>query len=79
MSTHTYRIEVGQRWRSKDPRDHGRIVTVESIDPGVNQPGNNGFVVVRSVRRSTMRARTLHTRYEPLPAPLPAADETGGA
>ena len=62
--TYTQRIEVGQRWRSKDPRDYNRTVTVEQVDPGVNEPGNNGFVVVRFARRSTMRAHTLHTRYE---------------
>lgn len=62
--TYTQRIEVGQRWRSKDKRDNGRTVVVEGFDPEVNRPGNNGFVAVRAARRSTMRAYTLHTRYE---------------
>lgn len=53
------KIEPGQKWRSKDPRDHGRTVTVEQ---GTTDPA--GFVVVRSVRLSTLRARTLIQRYE---------------
>ena len=62
--TYTQRIEVGQRWRSRDRRDNGRTVTIEQVDESVNQPGNNGFVVVRRVRKSTLRANTLHRRYE---------------
>ena len=62
--THTTKIEVGQRWRSRAKRDHGRTVTVVGFDPGANQPGNYGFVVVKSARRSTMRAYTLHRRYD---------------
>ena len=78
MSTYTHRIEVGQRWRSRDKRDYGRTVTVIAHSDRVNEPGNNGFVVVSTTaRRSTMRARTLHTRYS-LVAPNPerATSET---
>ena len=55
--TYTQRIEVGQRWRSRDKRDNGRTVTVIAHNDRVNEPGNNGFVVDgTSARRSTMRA-----------------------
>lgn len=53
------KIEPGQKWRSKDKRERGRIVTVEQ---GTTDPA--GFVVVRSARLSTLRARTLIQRYE---------------
>lgn len=61
--TYTQRIEVGQQWRSRDKRERSRVVTVVEHDDGVNEPGSNGFVVVQRVRRSRMRAQTLHQRY----------------
>lgn len=52
------KIEVGQRWASRDRRDMGRTVTVESVDEIPS-----GYVVVRSFRRSRMRKYTLRGRY----------------
>ncbi|WP_408895918.1 hypothetical protein ACJ5H2_13455 [Nocardioides sp. R1-1] len=49
----------GQVWRSKDKRDNGRTVTVL-----IGATSHSGFVTVQSVRRSTMRTRTLLQRYE---------------
>jgi hypothetical protein len=57
------RIEVGQRWRSRDKRDHGRTVTVQIVDRLTNG-GGNGYVTVRYGRSSTMRSTTLRTRYD---------------
>lgn len=62
-------IAVGQRWRSRDRRDNGKIVTVEEVDERINEPGNNMFVHVRSVMRTRMRASTLRTRYELVSGP----------
>ena len=56
---HRRDIKIGSVWRSRDRRDNGRLVTVET-EP--SQFGN-GFVTVRAVRRSTMRVNTLLDRY----------------
>jgi hypothetical protein len=52
-------IEVGQKWRSRDRRDNGRTVVVEEWD-GIRY----GFVVVRSVRRSRIRALNFVRQYD---------------
>lgn len=49
-------VEVGQRWRSRDRRDQGRIVYVEEIA--------QEHVVVRSVRASRVSKRLFHRLYE---------------
>lgn len=51
-------VKVGQVWRSKDKRDNGRLVTVLATDES-----SWGFVTVKSVRRSTLRIRTLLSTY----------------
>lgn len=52
-------IKAGSVWRSRDPRDNGRLVTV------VKEPSTHGndFVTVRSARRSRLRVVTLLERY----------------
>lgn len=54
-------VVVGSVWRSRDPRDKGRLVTVESASV---TGFSNDFVVVRSVRRSRLRLSTLLERYD---------------
>jgi hypothetical protein len=71
---HRRDVVPGSVWRSRDPRDNGRLVTVESVDAGVQQFGN-GYVHVRSVRRSSMRFRTLLDRYDVVSVP----DKDGAA
>jgi len=65
-------IVVGQRWRARGERDRGRTVTVTWVDPVANRPGCHGLVTVQGKRKSTLRARTLHSRYQLLHAdPIP--------
>ncbi|HEY9417901.1 MAG TPA: hypothetical protein VIQ30_24340 [Pseudonocardia sp.] len=49
-------IQIGDTWRSKDKRDAGRTVKVESIE--------GDFIHVRSVRRSRVRRAVFLQRYE---------------
>lgn len=48
--------QVEQRWRSKDPRDSGRVVTVIEV--------SSTWVTVRWVRRSNIRRASFAKRYE---------------
>ncbi len=64
-------IKIGSVWRSRDPRDKGREVTV------LSEPSRwgNDYVVVQSRRQSRMRATTLLDRYNFVrPAPTTQAD-----
>lgn len=61
MSAHRTDIQVGSVWRSRDKRDNGRLVTIESVGSSVY---GNDFVTVRSVRRSSLRVNTLLSRYD---------------
>jgi hypothetical protein len=69
MSAEVRDIAVGQVWRSRDKRDNGRTVTVEEWD-GVRY----GFVTVRSVRKSRIRALNLIKQYDLLTSLAPADD-----
>lgn len=59
-------VRKGQRWQSRDPRDHGRTVTV-TVAPETSL--GHEFVEVCSVRRSRVRVNTLWSRYRLLTAP----------
>lgn len=52
-------VKVGQVWRSRDRRGHGKTVTVEEVAPYAH-----GFVTVRSFRKSQIRAHYFVQRYE---------------
>jgi hypothetical protein len=67
-------IEVGQVWRSRDKRDNGRTVTVEEWD-GVRY----GFVTVRSVRRSQIRALNFVRQYDLVTAATDQGDNEAAA
>lgn len=68
-------IEVGQRWRSRDPRET-RTVEVVEVNASV-VTGANGYVTVRSVRKSRLRASTLRSRYDLISIPAHPVS-TGG-
>ena len=48
-------IAVGQRWRSRDKRDAGRVVEVVRVD--------SAFAWVKRARVTRLRHATLMTRY----------------
>lgn len=64
-------IKVGSVWVSRDRRDNGRTVTVESVGSVIN---GHGYVGVRNVRRSTINVRTLLERYNLLREALDATE-----
>lgn len=57
-------IRVGQKWRSKDPRDDGRIATVIAIDLAVSLNEDGGYVTIQRLRKSEIRANNLRRMYE---------------
>ena len=74
--TEKVEIREGQRWRSRDKRDNGKIVTVIRICGDTVHA--NGHVVVQGFVRSTMRASTLRGRYRLVHGSV-AADFSGGS
>lgn len=62
---HPRDVKPGSIWRSRDRRDNGRTVTVETVGTQVHGAEHVG---VRSVRRSTLRVQTLLERYDLLTA-----------
>lgn len=56
-------IRIGQKWRSKDPRDDGRIATVIHVDHR-SSVGGNGIVTIQRLRKSEIRADNLRKTYE---------------
>lgn len=53
-------LRVGTKWTSRDPRDHGRTVTIINNDEAGPQGGK---YIVEYVRRSRITERTLLSRY----------------
>ena len=56
-------IRVGQKWRSRDPRDDGLIATVIHVDHR-SSVGGNGIVTIQRFRKSEIRANNLRRMYQ---------------
>jgi hypothetical protein len=48
--------EAGQKWRSRDPRDNGLVVTVLDVA--------NGYVRIQRFRKTTVGLRRFRRDYE---------------